>query len=151
MWLVNVIKEIRIWLKIRKIANENKKLLDEKGFRIDWVGRIYTVINIPDEISNSAMTNESYVYMKLQELSPVFLDIGIADYVSPEIEEIFDAGAYLLIISPDRNYFRIFEFLKFLFKSFLFLGIIRILYIIFMLEPVFNFFSKIFNLIINGN
>jgi len=151
MWLINVIKEIRIWRKIRKIANENKKLLDEKGFRIDWVGRIYTVINIPDEILTSSMPNESYIYMKMQELSPVFLEIGIADYVSPEIQEIPETGSYLLIVSADRNYFRVWEFFKFLFKCFFFGLILRILYIIFMLEPVFNFFSKIFNLIINGN
>ena len=151
MWLFNVIQEIRIWLKIRKIANENRNLLKEKGFRIDWIGRIYTVINIPDEIFTSAMTNESYVYMKLQEFSPVFLEIGIADYVSPEVEEIEGAGAFLLIISPNRNYFRLWEFIKFLVKTLFVFLIIRILYIILTLDPVMNFFTRIFNLIINGN
>ncbi len=151
MWLFKVIKELRIWFKIRNIAKESVKTLNEKGFRVDWVGRIYTVINIPDEVLSSAVTNESFVYMKLQELSPVFLDIGIADYVSPEIMEIPDTGSYLLIISADRNYFRLFEFVKFLFKLFLSFVIIRIVYIIFTLEPILNFLNNIFKLIINGN
>ena len=151
MWLFNVIQEIRIWLKVRKVANENRNLLKEKGFRIDWIGRIYTVVNIPDEIFTSAMTNESYVYMKLQEFSPVFLEIGIADYVSPEVEEIEGAGAFLLIISPNRNYFRLWEFIKFSIKTLFVFLIIRILYIILTLDPVMNFFTRIFNLIINGN
>ena len=151
MWLFKVIKELRIWFKIRNIAKESAKTLNEKGFRVDWIGRIYTVINIPDEVLSSAVTNESFVYMKLQELSPVFLEIGIADYVSPEIMEIPDTGSYLLIISADRNYFRLFEFVKFLFKLFLSFIIIRIFYIVFTLKPILNFLTNIFKLIINGN
>lgn len=151
MYLIKLYKELRIWLRVRKILKQNLSLLDEKGFRVDWVGRAYTVINIPDEVLTSSMPNESYVYMKLQEYSPVFLEVGIADYVSPEIMEIPESGAYLLIISPDRNYLKFFELLKFTFKIGAILILLRILYLIFTLSPVVNFFSNLFNIFVNGN
>lgn len=151
MYLINLYKELRIWWKVRIVAKENEKLLEEKGFRVDWIGRIYTVINLPDEIVTSAMDNESYVFMKIKDYTPIFLDIGIADYVSPEISEIPDSYAYLLIICPDRNYFRLWEIVKFLFKAFLLGVLARILYIIFTLDAVSNFFINLFNLFVNGN
>ena len=46
--------KLKIWYKIRKIANENKTKLLEKGFRVDWIGRIYTVINLPEEVVTAA-------------------------------------------------------------------------------------------------
>ena len=50
MYIKNLYNEIKIWVKIRKIAQENKNKLLENGFRVDWVGRIYTVINLPEEV-----------------------------------------------------------------------------------------------------
>ena len=38
--------EIKIWRRIKKIAKESEKTLNENNFRVDWVGRIYTVINL---------------------------------------------------------------------------------------------------------
>tara|TARA_R110001592_G_scaffold162601_1_gene396205 strand:+ start:11817 stop:12272 length:456 start_codon:yes stop_codon:yes gene_type:complete len=151
MLLFNIYKEFKIWLKIRRIGIENSKVLSEKGFRLDWIGRIYTVINIPDEVLTSAVTDESYVYLKIQELSPVFLDIGIADYITPEISKIPNTGAYLLVISPDRNYFRLWEIIKFFSKTFLVLLLARILYLWATSEPIISFFNNLINIIVNGN
>ena len=40
MYIVDLYKEINVWRKIKKIAKQNEKQLNEKGFRVDWVGRI---------------------------------------------------------------------------------------------------------------
>ena len=98
MYIFKLIKEIKIWLKIRKIAKENEKLLNENGFRVDWIGRIYTVINLPEEVVNAPISQEGYVLMKLREFDRVFLTLGIADYVSPEMQKISDSDSFLLII-----------------------------------------------------
>ena len=37
MYIRKLYKELQIWNKIRKIANENKTKLLDKGFRIDWL------------------------------------------------------------------------------------------------------------------
>ena len=42
--------EIKIWRKIRKIAKASTEALEKDNFRVDWIGRIYTVINLPEEM-----------------------------------------------------------------------------------------------------
>jgi hypothetical protein len=119
MYIFKLIKEIRIWLKIRKIAKENEKLLNSNGFRVDWIGRIYTVINLPEEVVNAPISQEGYVLMKLREFDQVFLTLGIADYVSPEMEKIPDSDSFLLVISPNRDYLSFWPIVKFLFRIFM--------------------------------
>jgi len=150
MYIFNLIKEINIWRKVRSIAKENRKDLNESGFRIDWVGRIYTVINLPEEVVNQPFSKEGYILMKLREYDKLFLNMGIADVIAPEIKEIPDAGAYLLILSPDRDYIRFKPFIWSLIKMSVFLLIIRIFYIILskywltIFENIERFFNLIF-------
>jgi hypothetical protein len=88
--------------------------------------------------------------MKLREYDRLFLDIGIADAVSPEIMEIPGADAYLLILSPDRDYVRPKPFLWSMLKTGVFVLLIRIGYIIAskywasILDLVGKFFNLIF-------
>lgn len=126
MYILNFLKEINIWRKVRQVAKENEKTLNEAGFRVDWIGRIYTVINLPEEVITQPISREGYVLMKLREYDSLFLNIGIADYVSPEIVELIDGDAYLLILSPDRDYVKLNSFIWFTVKSIGLFIIIRI-------------------------
>lgn len=132
MYIFNLIREIRIWLKIKKIAKQNEEKLNKNGFRVDWIGRIYTVVNLPEEVVTAPISQEGYVLMKLREFDKVFLEIGIADYVFPEFEKIENTDSYLLVISPNSDYLRFWPFMKFLFRIFLLLVGLRILYKIFL-------------------
>ena len=58
MYIFDVINEINIWRKVRAVAKENEKVLAAVGFRVDWVGRIYTVINLPEEVVNQPISKE---------------------------------------------------------------------------------------------
>lgn len=145
MYILKLIKEIRIWLKIRKIAKENEKLLNENRFRVDWIGRIYTVINLPEEVVNAPISQEGYVLMKLREFDKVFLDLGIADYVSPEMQKIDNSDSFLLIISPNSEYISFWPFFWFILKVFgIYIGIKILIHLIKYLYPHFTWF---FNLI----
>ena len=121
MYIKNLYNEIKIWVKIRKIAQENKNKLLEKGFRVDWVGRIYTVINLPEEVVSAPISQEGYVLMQLREHDKLFLDLGIADYVSPEFNPIPNTDSFLLVLSADREYLKtwpiILRVIYILFKS----------------------------------
>lgn len=130
MYILNLLKEIKIWYKIKKVAKENEKSLNEAGFRVDWIGRIYTVINLPEEVITQPISREGYVLMKLREYDSLFLNMGIADYISPEIVELIDSDAYLLILSPDRDYIKLKSFLWFTVKIVFLLILIRIVYLI---------------------
>jgi len=111
MYIFNLLKEFNIWRKVRAVALENKEKLEEAGFRVDWVGRIYTVINLPEEVVNQPFSREGYVLMRLREYDNLFLNMGIADYISPELVDLEEAEAYLLILSPDNDYIKFWPFM----------------------------------------
>lgn len=145
MYIFKLIKEIQIWLKIRKVAKENEKILNENGFRVDWIGRIYTVINLPEEVVNAPISQEGYVLMKLREYDKIFLTMGIADYVSPEMEKIPNSDSFLLIISPNSEYIAFWPIFWFLLKLFIVYILIRILIPFF--KYLYPYFISFLNLI----
>jgi len=129
MYAIKLFREINIWRKIRKIAKENEQDLNEKGFRVDWVGRIYTVINLPEEVATAPISQEGYVLMKLREHDQFLLQLGIADYVSPEFNRIEGTDSFLLVLSPDRDQLRLWPFTKSMFRTSLILLGLRLLYV----------------------
>ena len=129
MYAIKLFREINIWRKIRKIAKENEQDLNEKGFRVDWVGRIYTVINLPEEVATAPISQEGYVLMKLREHDQFLLQMGIADYVSPEFSRIEGTDSFLLVLSPDRDQLRLWPFTKSMFRTSLILLGLRLLYV----------------------
>jgi hypothetical protein len=130
MYIFKLINEINIWRKVRAIALENEELLKENGFRVDWVGRIYTVINLPEEVVNQPFSREGYVLMKLREYDSMFLNMGIADAIAPELVELEDVEAYLLILSPDRDYIKLWPFIVSLFKTGGLILLLRLVYLL---------------------
>jgi hypothetical protein len=131
MYIIDLYKELQIWRKIKKIAKDAEKELNEKGFRVDWVGRIYTVINLPEEVVSAPISQEGYVLMKLREHDRFLLELGIADYVSPEFSPIENTDSFLLVLSADREYFSLKPFLISLFKTTGLLLLLRIIYLLF--------------------
>ena len=131
MYIKNLYNEIKIWVKIRKIAQDNKNKLLEKGFRVDWVGRIYTVINLPEEVVSAPISQEGYVLMQLREHDKLFLDLGIADYVSPEFNPIPNTDSFLLVLSADREYLKTWPIIVSAVKTTIGLLILRVIYILF--------------------
>ena len=85
MYALKLYNEINVWRKCRKVAKEYEAKLNERGFRVDWVGRMYTVINLPQEVIDQPFSEEGYVLMKLREYDKFFFDMGISDYVAPEM------------------------------------------------------------------
>ena len=126
---------------------ENSAKLLEKGFRVDWVGRIYTVINLPEEVVSAPISQEGYVLMQLREHDKLFLDLGIADYVSPEFNPIPETDSFLLVLSADRDYFRFWPLIKSLGKTTLLLVLLRILYV--MLSSYNEKISELWNQMIS--
>ena len=69
--------------------------------------------------------------IKTERLTNLFLELGIADYVSPEFNPIDDTNSFLLVLSPDREYLKLWPMIKSLFKTLGGLLILRIIYLIF--------------------
>ncbi len=149
MYISKLYKEIKLWLQIRKVAKSEEKALNEKGFRVDWIGRIYTVINLPEEVATAPISQEGYVLMKLREHDKFLLELGIADYVSPEFNKIEDTDSFLLVLSADREYFKLWPFLVSVFKTTGLILLLRIIYLIFThnQEKITELWNKLMTLI----
>ena len=146
MYIFNLINEINVWRKVRKIAIQSKNILEESKFRVDWIGRIYTVINLPEEVVNQPFSREGYVLMKLREYDSLFLNMGIADSVSPELVELEEFDAYLLILSPDRDYIKFWPFFISLLKTTAVVVVLRVAYLLLYnyQDSIINTFNLIF-------
>ncbi len=119
--------EIKIWRRIKKIALEQEKLLGENNFRVDWIGRIYTVINLPEEMMERTDLHEGWVFMQLKDYDKLFMDMGVGDYLFPEISNV-GPGAYLLVLTGPKDYMNWWSFLKYTFLWTLVLIGLRVLY-----------------------
>ena len=96
-------QEIKIFIIFRRRAYENKKMLEkEHKLRVDWLGRIYGVINIPEEVEGAAQqVQEAYVLQAITNYGNVMVRIGLAGVQYPEIERIPGAAAYLVVLWPE--------------------------------------------------
>ena len=149
MYISKLYKELKIWWQIRKVAKSEEEALKEKGFRVDWIGRIYTVINLPEEVTTAPISQEGYVLMKLREHDQFLLKLGIADYISPEFNKIENTDSFLLVLSPDREYFKLWPFLVSTLKTTGFVLLLRVIYLLFThnQEKIIELWNKLMILI----
>jgi hypothetical protein len=120
MYWINFFREIKIWRVVRRVARKNENLLKENNLRVDWVGRMYTVINLPDEIIENPYLEETYVISQLREYDKILISLGLADIVYPEFSKIEGEAAYLLILYPESDYL---NWSRFIFN---FLGVVAL-------------------------
>lgn len=111
MYWIKLLQEIRIWLITRRVAKRNQETLDEFDLRVDWVGRIYTVINLPEEVATQPYSQQPYVLGQLRKYDEVLLRLQLSDVLFPEFEKIPGEDAYLLVLTPEREYLTWLRFL----------------------------------------
>ena len=127
----NFFREARLLWKYRIAVKEIQKELEETGLRIDWLGRVYTVINIKEEFRNQPdLVQQSIVFQELKPTNDILVKYGLSDYAYPEIQKIDDSFSFLIILYPETDYF---NFWRWLWNS-LFLGIV--IYLIKWIYPI---------------
>jgi len=110
--------EIRIWWIFRKAAKENTQKLNDGDLRVDWLGRIYGVVNMPEEVVTAApQVQQAYVLQQINKWGPLTLEMGLADIIYPEINRIPNTNAYLVVMWPQYDTLGFWYILGNLFKS----------------------------------
>lgn len=126
MYIVKLIKEIKVWLVIRDIVKKHENEFNALDYKIDWVGRIYTNVNIPDEIvdlpdvtkqdriyKNIAL--ENYIKDSLLGVTNLMNKLNIGDLIEfPDYERFEGTDTILLVLRPYRRYFKLGKILLFL-------------------------------------
>ena len=113
MYWIELVKELVLWKNFSNIAKQNRELLQEHKMRVDWLGRIYTVINMSEEVVGSHQkVQEGWVLQQLNSYNEILLNIGLSDHAYPEIRKIPDSYAYLVIMYPELYSVSFLELIK---------------------------------------
>ena len=111
MWLAilnffKVYRDINVYrdyLNVIKKEYENSPIWVRKGMRIDWFGRIYTVVNLPPEvILSSDLPKEarpSFVMGEIKPINDYFKKINIEELITLWLVPIKDTNeeSYLVV------------------------------------------------------
>ena len=104
MYWKDLYDDIVIWRKFAKVAKDSREILEKHNLRVDRLGRIYGVVNLPDDMikSNDYMV-EGWVLQNLAPFNKALEEIGLAGFAYPEVSRINDPGvfAYLVVLYPD--------------------------------------------------
>ena len=127
MLLTKIIRELKTWRLVRKVVKENENRFWAINFDHDWLGRLYTIINIPDEIiSMPAKTRKDFImqnimidnYIKdsLSDVTELLNELRLSDLiVYPDTYERFEnTDSVLLILAPERRYTKLWKMLIYL-------------------------------------
>ena len=107
----------KFYRNVKKIEDQ----IDKKGIRVDWIGRMYTVIDLgPEVIGQPEIVQQSYVFQKLNPINLILMEYGLSDYSYPEISKIDGTEQYLVVLYPENDHFNFISFLR----NFLFLALV---------------------------
>lgn len=98
VWINNVKAELYTKYYLYKLSTKDdvEKYLSDKGFTVDWIGRISIVVQIPNEFLESDDTIQSYIYAKMQEHKAYLLNCQLADNVWPSVETLTQDTVFII-------------------------------------------------------
>ena len=99
----------------RKYFNAVKSIepeLIEGNLRVDWIGRIYTVINVTEElVQQPDLMQQSWVFQQLGPINTILLKHGLSNDAFPEITKI-DQVSYLVVLYPENDHFNLYSYIR---------------------------------------
>ena len=114
-------RELFITIKFYREVKTIQKEIEEKGIRVDWIGRMYTVVELgPEVIGQPEVVEQSYVFQKLSPVNQILMQYGLSDYSYPEISKIPGTEQYLVVLYPENDHFNFWSW----FRNILFLGLV---------------------------
>jgi hypothetical protein len=123
-------KDVRIWWIFRRTAKEYRDQLNKDfQLRVDWLGRIYGIVNLPEEVQGaSGEIQQAYVLNKISTYGNFMLQIGLADMVYPQIQKVPQSASYLVILWPVFDELALLPVLGNILKSAFVAGLIFLIY-----------------------
>jgi hypothetical protein len=107
MRIFRILKEINNWIfllrQVRRHSKTEPWLKQKYPLRVNWIGSIYTVINLPPEVFNSEPIYEKpYVIEETKSINSYLASINLAEIIHLEAEKINkpETEAYLVKYSP---------------------------------------------------
>ncbi len=101
-----VITDINNYFFIKKTIKKNKGTIEWEKFklRVDWIGRIYTVVNLPPEVIYSPDSPDeirpAYVLEESRPLNEYLTRLNLQEVIIPKISPIDSSISYLIVYTP---------------------------------------------------
>ena len=108
MWypFKKVITDIGNYFFVKKVVKKNQGTIEWEKFnlRVDWFGRIYTVINLPPEVLYSpdapSEIRPAYVLEESRPINEYLTKLGLQEVIVPKINPIEGSVSWLIIYTP---------------------------------------------------
>ena len=101
-----VITDIRNYFFLRRTIKKNTGSIEWEKFklRVDWIGRIYTVVNLPPEVIYSPDSPDeirpAYVLEESRPLNEYLTRLNLQEVIIPKISPIDSSISYLIVYTP---------------------------------------------------
>jgi len=121
-WPIEVYEDIRQWILVRGALKELETQQAFKTFkyelRVDRIGRIYTVVNVPEELWPLEHQDKVWPWMveQLRELDELLMERQLNDLVFPEVTPIEGSPSYLVVLTPSTESANLGKFIGWLFR-----------------------------------
>ena len=141
----NFILEFRIWFIFQTTTKRNRKKLEERDLRVDWIGRVYGVVNMPDEVLGAAEEiQQAFVLKQLGQFGGILNELKLSNVVYPQMQEIKGSGAYIVIFWPVIDRLNVFAIIGSILYTLIYAFIVYLIARIFIINEVFvNLFDFI--------
>jgi hypothetical protein len=103
---LNVLREIKIYSDYRSIIRKerlNSPLWTKFKLRYDWIGRIYTVVNLPPEVTMSRDfprdARPAFVFEEIKGVNDYLTTLNLQEVVTPSLQPIeeTEGDSYLVV------------------------------------------------------
>ena len=121
-WPIEIYDDIRLWFVVKAALKESETIQALKSFkyelRMDNIGRIYTVINVPEELWPYENRDQVWPWMveQLSELDEILMSRQLNDIVYPTVTKIEAAPSYLVVLAPSAESLSFAKFFRWLFN-----------------------------------
>ena len=101
-----IIKDISNYRFILKTIKKNRGTIewDKLNLRADWIGRIYTVVNLPPEVIHSPDAPQeirpAYVLDESRPVNEYLMKLNLQEIILPAIEAVPGTLSYLIVYTP---------------------------------------------------
>lgn len=119
-WPSQLISDYKEWRVVMKALKEPEVIQGLKTYkyelRVDKIGRIYTVINLPEELWELDKKDMVWPWMleQLRELDDLLMSLRLNDLVYPDVEPYPGAPAYIIKLVSSRESLSLGKFLRWL-------------------------------------
>lgn len=122
---------LKRWLIFKKVSTSSAMMADiaaqKPPVRVDAIGRIYTVLNIQEEIRDDEKLHYPFIADRLGELDELLAKHMLSDIAYPEVTQIPGSWSYLIKITPYDGVPHWYDLIAWLFKMGLWAIVLRVL------------------------